>query len=299
MEQPSEALRARVQAMLAPRRLVAWRSINRGYTPAERWVVSLDDSSSCFLKAGVDTMTAGWLRDEHSLYSRLDAPFLPRLIAWDDDGGVAPILALEDLSDAVWPPPWTDERVRLVSETLAAVRATPAGGLPSIRVYTRSHLTEGWLTVRQDPGPFLSLGLCTESWLKRAGVTLDARSRGVQLGGGDLVHLDIRSDNLCFAGERVVIVDWNHACRGNGLVDVAFWLPSLHAEGGPQPEAVLPDAPGWAALVSGFFAARAGLPVIPKAPGVRDVQLQQLRAALPWAVRALGLPPLDGPNAPD
>ena len=49
--------------------------------------------------------------------------------------------------------------------------------------------------------------------------------------------------------------------------------------------------------MSGYFAARAGLPVIPNAPRVRAVQLAQLRTALPWAQRALGLPPLDGPQA--
>jgi hypothetical protein len=53
----------------------------------------------------------------------------------------------------------------------------------------------------------------------------------------------------------------------------------------------LPDAPEVAAWVAGFFAARAGLPVIPDAPRVRVVQRQQLETALPWAARALGLPP--------
>ena len=37
-----------------------------------------------------------------------------------------------------------------------------------------------------------------------------------------------------------------------------------------------------------------GIPPIPQAPRVRDVRLSQLRAALPWAARALGLPPPDG-----
>jgi hypothetical protein len=298
MEEPSESLVRRIEALVSPRRPVGWRRVRRGYTPAERWVVQLDDGSSCFLKIGVDQMTAGWLRDEHNLYSRLDASFLPRLAGWDDDGGAAPVLALEDLSDAHWPPPWTETNVAWVRETLASVRATAADFVPSIRVYGRSHLTEGWLTVRQNPALFLSLGLCSSEWLQHAAIRLDARSRNAPLGGRDLVHLDIRSDNLCFAGDRVVIVDWNHACRGNGLIDLAFWLPSLHAEGGPPPEASLPDAPDWAALVSGFFAARAGLPLIPSAPQVREIQLFQLRTALPWAVRALGLPPLDGPNAP-
>ncbi|MGH3031166.1 MAG: hypothetical protein ACRDNE_10445 [Gaiellaceae bacterium] len=72
---------------------------------------------------------------------------------------------------------------------------------------------------------------------------------------------------------------------------MAAWLPSLEAEGGPPPEALLPEAPEAAAFMSGFFAARAGLPPIPTAPHVREIQLAQLLTALPWAARALGLPP--------
>jgi hypothetical protein len=98
--------------------------------------------------------------------------------------------------------------------------------------------------------------------------------------------------------DRAVLVDWNHVCRGNADADIAFWLPSLQSEGGPRPEEVRQLDPCWAAVTSGYFARRAGLPPIPQAPAVRGVQLSQLRAALPWAVRALGLPPLDGGNAP-
>jgi hypothetical protein len=53
----------------------------------------------------------------------------------------------------------------------------------------------------------------------------------------------------------------------------------------------LPDAPEIAAWLAGFFAARAGLPIIPDAPLVRRVQREQLSTALPWAQRALGLTP--------
>ena len=297
MDSPSQSLVTRLESLVAPAKAQGWRRAGGGYTPAERWVVSLSDGSSCFVKAAVDDMTADWLRAECRAYRQIEAPFVPRMLGWDDDGA-RPLLVLEDLSRAAWPPPWDDQRVTAVLEALAAVRRTPAATFSTIRAFDGSHFGQGWLRVRRDPGPFLSLGLCSEEWLRRTGTTLDARSRGVQLGGNDLVHLDIRSDNLCFVDGRAVIVDWNHACRGNGVFDIAFWLPSLAAEGGPQPESVLPDAPGWAALVSGFFAARAGLPVIERAPGVRDVQLQQLRSALPWAVRALRLPPLDGPNVP-
>jgi hypothetical protein len=47
-------------------------------------------------------------------------------------------------------------------------------------------------------------------------------------------------------------------------------------------------------FASGKTAARAGLPLIPNAPRVRIVQLEQLGPALRWAARALDLPQLDG-----
>jgi hypothetical protein len=111
------------------------------------------------------------------------------------------------------------------------------------------------------------------------------------MAGDDFLHLDIRSDNLCFVGDRALIVDGNLVCIGNSLLDIAFWLPSLHAEEGPQPEDVSPESGVFAGAISGFFASRAGLPLISSAPRVRGVQLQQLRTALPWAARVLGLPP--------
>jgi len=92
----------------------------------------------------------------------------------------------------------------------------------------------------------------------------------------------------------VVFIDWNHACSANPRLDLGAWLPSLAWEGGPAPERILPDAPEVAAWISGFFASRAGLPQIPDAPYVRKVQREQLSTALPWALRALGLPPLPG-----
>ena len=85
--------------------------------------------------------------------------------------------------------------------------------------------------------------------------------------------------------------------RRNPDLDIAGWAPSLHAEGGPPPEEILPGAGPLAAVISGYFAERAGRPVIPTAPRVREVQRKQLRTALPWAARVLGLAPLDGPAA--
>ena len=91
----------------------------------------------------------------------------------------------------------------------------------------------GWEVVAANPAPFLSLGVCTVEWLERA-LPGDPGAVSSGVDGDDLVHLDVRSDNVCFVGDRALLVDWNLAGVGNGLFDVAFWLPSLAFEGGPS-----------------------------------------------------------------
>src|SRR5262249_5907374 len=146
--------------------------------------------------------------------------------------------------------------------------------------------------VAADPEPLLSLGLCAAGWLETALPVLEVAAAAAPLAGDAFLHCDVRSDNVCLHEGRAVLVDWNLAVVGNPAVDIGFWLPRLAPEGGPQPEQAVPDLPEmapFAALVSGFFAARAGLPPPATAPTVRRVQREQLETALPWAARTLGL----------
>lgn len=289
---PSQAIIERV-ASLAGSEPVAWRRISGGgYTPAARWVAHLKDGSSVFAKVGTTEDTASWLRDEHRVYERLEAEFLPRMLGWSDDQG-APILLLEDLSGGEWPPPWSSERVDRIGRMLERIRERdPPDGLPALEEY-RGRLA-CWTEVRDHPDGFLALGLCSRKWLEWALPVLIHAEASAVLEGHELVHLDVRSDNICFLGQRTLLVDWNLACVGNADIDLAGWAPSLRLEGGPPPEEVAGGQSELAALVAGFFAHRAPLPQIPTAPGVRTVQLDQLRVALPWASRALELPPPDG-----
>jgi hypothetical protein len=281
-------LRERVERLLADRVLTA-AAVSGGYTPAGRWLVRLQSGRSVFAKLGTTPYTADALRLEWRAYDALRAPFMPELIAWEDDEE-APLLLLEDLKAAHWPPPWSPELVDEVRATLHAIHETRA----PLRTFAEVHgdLGDGWQLVANDPAPFLGLELASSAWLDTALPELIAASARVVIEGEELTHFDVRSDNLCRASRGVVLIDWNFACAGNGALDTGFWLPSLEAEGGPAPEATLPSSPEVAAFVSGFFAARAGLPQVPLAPRVREVQRQQLEPALHWAARALGLPKL-------
>lgn len=279
---------ARVEQLLGMP-IVGCRAVAGGYTPAAR-AICQTATMRFFVKVGTTAYTSAALRREMRVYRCVHGAFLPGLVAWDDVA-VAPILVLEDLSGCAWPPPWSDQRVEQVLATLDVLHRTPV----TIETFAEVHGDggAGWHSVAVDSGAFLALGMVSRAWLDAALPVLLQGAALCRTDGGCLTHWDVRSDNMCLRGDSAVLVDWNLACLSNPELDVGFWLPSLAAEGGPLPERVLPHAPEVAAWVAGFFAARAGLPLLPDAPRVRWVQRQQLATALPWAVRALGLPPLD------
>ena len=288
-------LRAKVEVLLR-RRIESARPAAGGYTHAARWIVTLDNGRAAYVKAATDESTARWLHRELAFYESVSAPFLAEVIAVDDSNE-NPILVLEDLSHAHWPPPWDESSIARAREALDAIAATsPPPHLGRAEADIADYT--GWSDIAADPAPFLSLGLATAAWLERALPVLLAAESSSDFAGDSLLHHDFRSDNLCLLPDRVVVVDWNFANIGNPVLDLAAWLPSLHSEGGPLPETLLADSQGFSALWAGYFASRAGLPVIPHAPRVRQVQRTQALSALPWAARELRLPPLDGPTAP-
>jgi hypothetical protein len=265
----------------------AWAPVaSRGYALGDRWLVSLPGGRKVFAKRAIDEPTADSLRSEHLVYAAVDASFMPSLLGWED--AELPLLLLEDLSGEHWPPPWTRTSIAAVIGTLADIAATPPP--PGLRKLS-SHPPETWDAVARDNAPFLRLGLCSPAWLEDCLPSLLQASRPELHEGEALLHFDVRSDNLCIRGDRAVLVDWNLACIGDPAFDLAFWLPSLTLENGPRPDELADRrVNAFAAVVAGFFAARAGLPSPPGAPTVRPFQIAQLEIALPWAASTLGLP---------
>jgi hypothetical protein len=279
----------RLSRLLGTKVRALTRVESSGYTVAYHAIAELQDGTTAFVKAATEPVTASFIRDEQRIFGALSGPFMPTLLAMDDDE--PPLLVLEDLRAAHWPPPWDDAKIDAVREALAAVAATPPPTVvPPIGTH-RDRLVTGWAEIEADPEPFLGLRVCSEAWLRQALPTLREASETAPIDGDALLHLDVRSDNLCIAERGAVFVDWNHASVGNPELDLAAWLPSLRLEGGPEPDELLAGAAGFAALLAGFFGCRAGLPAPPTAPQVRAIQLAQLGVSLPWAARELDLRP--------
>jgi aminoglycoside phosphotransferase (APT) family kinase protein len=279
---------ARAERALSGRATSWTRVESRGWARNEHWTLVLADGTRAFAKSAWLEPSVTWMRGEREVYECVSGPFMPRLLGWED--GERPLLVLEDLTEsAYFPPPWRPGDVEAVLATLAELAEAPGRGLPPF-----PERWPQWTAVADDPAPFLSLGIASSDWLDRALPELLAAESAVTFAGTAVLHGDVRSDNLCIRGDRAVLVDWNHACLGNPGFDVAAWLPSLALEGGPQPDEVADAAVSrFAVAIAGFFAARAGLPPHEGAPLVRGFQLAQLRVALPWACRVLGIEPPD------
>lgn len=290
---PPDDMLAGVEEIIGSRP-VEWRRATGGYSVAERWTLDLEDGLRVFAKLAPTEDLAWRLRDEHANMAAIDADFRCEVLGWRD--GDRPLLVLEDLSGAHWPPPWEPGEIERVLHTLERVWSTP----PPPHMQDAGRFLEmfsGWERVAEDAEPFLSLGLASPEWLDTCVPALREAASSANLVGDELIHLDVRSDNLCIDGDRVVLVDWNWASRGPRDLDLACWLPALRLEGGPLPEEVKPGLGPYAAGISAFFAAYGPLPPPDGAPTVRRFQVRQLRISLPWACRELGLPPPDVPFA--
>ncbi|HEY3281764.1 MAG TPA: hypothetical protein VGN26_05770, partial [Armatimonadota bacterium] len=102
--EPTPKLRG-VAAQVLGAPVTRWEPARGGCTRAGRWVVTLSDGRTAFVKAADDPLTAGWLRTEQQVYACLKGSFMPRCLGQVEDAE-EPVLFLEDLSGAHWPPPW-------------------------------------------------------------------------------------------------------------------------------------------------------------------------------------------------
>jgi hypothetical protein len=117
--------------------------------------------------------------------------------------------------------------------------------------------------------------------------------------GESLVHLDLRGDNLLLTGDEVFVVDWAFAARAARWVDLVCLLPSVAAQGGPDPglvwdghpwrAGVAPDAfDAFLAAWAGMLTAVSGAPGGPALDALKRLHARQARAARAWLAERRG-----------
>ena len=215
-------------------------------------------------------------------------------------------LVIEDVDGRQPAVPWRDDELDLVlaaldrlAEALTPAPATVASTVPPVTEYLGDDFS-GWRTLARAPGddrldPWSRAHLAELAVLEATWAT--------HVAGDTLLHADLRADNLLLthgggAGDRVVVVDWPHACRGAAFVDLAAFAPSVAMQGGPEPADLLARSrighkvsrESLAAVVcalAGYFTERSLQPPPPGLPTVRQFQAAQGEVTRRWLATLL------------
>lgn len=311
------AIRRQVETLLgAP--VVRAERVWGGYAPSPTFRLRLAGGRRVFLK-GADQNDPNpqiyrTLERETRIYRELRHLIEPWAPAYYGDlrDGAWRVLLLEELG-AASVPPWTAAKARVAALEHAAMhRQTWNANFPRWLPRARQWgpVTSRWNTVLDSAGELGGTASVAgarageaQQWLVRHGPALQRAAHRLSQARPPyaLLHLDLRSDNIRFQGQRLRAFDWPYACAGPPEIDVAAFAQSVACEGGPSPEQFLAwYESGWVlrpalldaavAAIAGFFAYHAWRPDIPRLPRLRSIQRRQLRASLAWAARRSGLP---------
>jgi Phosphotransferase enzyme family len=277
-------------AAATPARPVSWRHVVAGHTQAEKWVVTLDDGRTVFVKSGSEASARAQIDRERTILETIGESFMPRTYGGTTLDGWSTVV-LEDLSNAHWPPPYSDDGAALL-EAVRRVGETPAPAGVSRRPAARP-LGTYWERIGAAPEPVLAHGSFSAAWLERCLAELDAAETRARLDGDDFLHDDVWHGNVCYADRGAVLIDWASASIGDRRLDLAYALLSIRASGAAPPRVQFEDEAAYAALLAGSNAYNAAQPVdvsIRRVSTLREGWLHDLRFALIWVAELLGLP---------
>ena len=273
-----------------------------GFSPgvAARLVTATGDRA--FVKAvgaELNPQTPTLFRMERTAMEALGpSPHAPALLAGYDDGAWV-ALVLEDIDGRMPGQPWSDADVRLVFGALAELSETlhpsPWPEAPRAEAEMGDFLSR-WPLVRQTPPADL------DPWVRRHLGSLVALGERClpAISGQTLTHWDVRSDNvLITAQDRVVFVDWAHACLAAQWVDPVVAACDVAERPGIDVERALArfpavvaadpeDVTALVAAVTGGLVWAAAQPDPPGLPTLRTWQRQVAARLLQWVRRRTG-----------
>lgn len=319
-----QVLRARIDAIIGEK-VVSGETVWGGFGPTASFALTAASGARFFCKGTHPGNTkeghAAVLREVENLKVFPELTHFGAGLRGLVEGEGWHLMVLEHVTRTETVPPWPAAMVeRVMAQVASFHRATPERAEAVLHDRWASDLiakAQNWHTLRRPEArdEFVALfadGATAGRWLDHHLERLVAlKERGPEIGGPrGWAHMDIRSDNLIFADGRVLLIDWPVLSYGPQLLDIAFFLPSLAGQSGPSCAEGLKkyeyaagvsfapdDIAVAAAVVAGFFAARAGLPEIAALPRLRWIQKLQLFPALDWLSDALGVarPPLPKP----
>jgi len=276
-------------------RIVSAESQVGGFSPGVAARLRCEDGTRAFVKAvGVELnpRTPDLVRTEATVLAALPVSSLrPALLGTYDDGSWAALL-LEDIDGRLPDLPWSPRDLSRVLEALDrnADELTPSPWPAAPRL--RDELAEmftGWARLAEAPPDDL------DPWARNhldrlVGLERDAV---VSLDAGDtLCHVDVRSDNVLLARDRVVLVDWNWAAVGPSWFDTVLLGFEVVSAGGDL-DAMLAASPRTRSLdpavATAVLAAAAGMfqrahrdPPPPGLPTIRGWQRRYAVALTAW-----------------
>ncbi|MEW2400147.1 aminoglycoside phosphotransferase family protein [Streptomyces sp. NPDC046862] len=269
-----------------------------GFSPGVAARVTTAEGRRAFVKAvsaEANPTSPGMHREEArnaaALPHHVPAPAL--LGSYDDGTWVA--LVFEDVAGRQPHVPWHERELARVLDAVAELSRvlTPAPFDGPTVVEDLADNFRGWQQMIDDGDGGEGLDPWTVSRLPDLA---ELAASWTSLAGGDtLAHCDLRADNILLTEDgRVVFVDWPHARRGAApWFDLTLMLPSVRAQGGPDPEEVFaahplgrdaePDAvTATLAGFAGFMIRNCRQPPPPGLPTLRAFQRAQGMAALEW-----------------
>jgi Ser/Thr protein kinase RdoA (MazF antagonist) len=290
------SVRDAVEDIIGARVRKAW-SQTGGFSPGSADRVLTYDGRRAFVKAAGLTVNemAVELHRREALVSAALPPEVPSptLLGVHDDGEWV-ALVFEDVAGRTPRTPWVGEEINAVFEALAglASAAIPAELLRTLPDAAEKLANDmaGWQRIALEPPAAL------DPWARAhldqlSGV---ADRAAAAFAGDQLVHTDIRADNLLLRPDgSVVIVDWPWATRGPAWLDRLLLLVNIALFGGHDVEQILAvhihaepdDVTAALAGFAGFFLDAARRPAPPGLPTVRGFQAAQGASTLEWLKR--------------
>jgi aminoglycoside phosphotransferase (APT) family kinase protein len=289
-----DAIRAGIEERLGAR-VVSAETQPGGFSPGLAARLGLDDGRTVFAKA-VGPEPNPDSPEFHRREARVAAALPPEtpaprfLFSLEADGWVA--VVLENVDGHEPRLPWREDelaRVLAALETQADALTPAPISAPPVEE-TLDELFHGWRSLESP----------ADDWVAEHVDELRELESGwaAAATGETLLHCDVRADNILLTQDRVVFVDWPHACVGAAWVDLLAFLPSVAMQGGPHPWEVFESRPlgrdvpperlqPVLAALAGFFQYRATLPPPPGLSTLRDFQRGQGVEALAWLRRSL------------